>query len=106
MSAEPVFTKDSDETLDYQIDWSSWLGTDTISTSTWVVDSGITKVSDTNTTTTTVIWLSGGSDGTDVSSTNGFALAASEEVFVAVDNIATVYLDVSVSGEGATYIAS
>lgn len=54
------FEKDTDEVLDFQIDWSTWLGSDTISTSTWTVPSGITKNSDTNTTTTATIWLSGG----------------------------------------------
>lgn len=58
------FTKDSDSVLDYQIDWSTWLDTDTIVTSTWTVDSGITKDSNSNTTTTATIWLSGGTVGT------------------------------------------
>ena len=54
------FTKDPNATLDYTIDWSTWLGADTISTSAWTVPGGITKDSDSNSTTTTTIWLSGG----------------------------------------------
>jgi len=54
-----TFLKDPDAVLDYQIDWSDWLGTDTISSSSWTV-SGVTKDSDTNTTTTATIWVSGG----------------------------------------------
>lgn len=54
------FVKDPDSVLDYQENWATWLGTDTITTSTWTVPTGITKDSDTNTTTTTTIWLSGG----------------------------------------------
>lgn len=55
--------KDPDEVLDYQIDWSARLGDDTISTSTWIVPSGITKTSDSKTDATATIWLSGGALG-------------------------------------------
>ena len=64
MGDSSVFTKDPDAVLDYVIDWSAWLGVDTISTSTWTVAAGITKVVDTKTTTTATIWLSGGTAGT------------------------------------------
>ena len=59
-------TKDPDAKLDYTIDWSSWLGTDTISTSAWTVPTGITQSSSpaaSNTTTTATIWLEGGTPG-------------------------------------------
>lgn len=52
--------KDPDEVKDYGVNWAELLGTDTISTSTWTVPTGITKDSQSNTTTTTTIWLSGG----------------------------------------------
>lgn len=39
-----------------------------------------------------------------VTSTTGFVLDAGEEVFVETDNLADVYIDVSVNGEGASYI--
>ncbi len=55
--------KDPDEVLDYEIDWSARLLTDTIVTSTWVVPTGIVEDSTENTTTTTTIWLSGGTLG-------------------------------------------
>ena len=58
-----TFEKDPEAVLDYQVDWSDWLGTDTIAASTWTVPSGITKDSDTNTTTTATFWLSGGTAG-------------------------------------------
>jgi len=58
-----AFLKDPNAVLDYQVRWNTWLGADTISTSTWVVPSGITKESDTNTTTSATIWLSGGTVG-------------------------------------------
>lgn len=41
-----------------------------------------------------------------VASTNGLALAAGDLIFLRVDNLATVYLDSSVNGEGVTYVAS
>ena len=53
--------KDPDAVLDYEWDWSAWLAEgETISSVVWVVPAGITKDSDTNTTNTATIWLSGG----------------------------------------------
>ena len=57
------FRKGPDEVLDYAGDWSDWLGSDTIVTSTWTVPTGLAKDSDTATTTTTTVWLSGGTLG-------------------------------------------
>ena len=57
--------KDADEVLDYKIDFADLLAGDTISTVTWVIaPSGLTKQSQSNTTTTATIWLTGGADGT------------------------------------------
>lgn len=74
-----TFTKDPQSVLDYQIDWSAWLDGDTISTSTWTVPSGITKDSDSASTTGVTIWLSGGTDGTDYELTNHIITAAGRE---------------------------
>jgi hypothetical protein len=67
MADNPIWTdeKDPNAVLDYVIDWGSkWLEAgDEISTSIWTVPTGITKDSDSKTTTTTTIWLSGGTDG-------------------------------------------
>lgn len=64
MNIISTFTKDPDAILDYVIDWAAFLGTDTISTSTWVVPTGITLgtggTAPTNTTTTATAWLSSG----------------------------------------------
>ena len=57
------WVKDPDSVLDYTWDWETWLDGDTISTVTWDVPTGITKDSDSKTTTTSTIWLSGGSAG-------------------------------------------
>ena len=64
--------KDPDEVKDYQLDWGSrrLADSETISTSTWIVPSGITKDSDTDTDTTTTIWLSGGTAGVEYRLTN------------------------------------
>ena len=70
MSLSWTAPKDPDEVKDYGIDWSALLLTDTISTSTWTVPVGITKNSDTHTTTATTIWFSGGTAGTSYACLN------------------------------------
>ena len=57
------FVKDPDAILDYTFDWGPWLGVDTISTSTWVAESGITIVpaSEAIVGNLTRLYLSGGS---------------------------------------------
>jgi len=63
--------KDSNEVLDYVLDWSARLDTgDAIASSTWIVPSGITKDSDNFGGSTTTIWLSGGTDGETYTFTN------------------------------------
>jgi len=58
-------SKDPDAVKDYRVDLTEWLADDTVSSVSWTVPSGITKDSDTNTTTTATIWLSGGTAGTE-----------------------------------------
>lgn len=70
------FSKDPVAVLDYSVNWATWLGSDTISTSTWDVPPGITKDSDTNTTTAATIWLSGGSLGQNYRITNRIVTVA------------------------------
>jgi len=76
VGSNTVFRKDVDAILDYQIDWSDWLGSDTIATSTWTIPSGITQDSATNTNTTATVWLSGGTAGTAYTLTNRITTAA------------------------------
>lgn len=75
------FTKDPDAKLDYKIDWTDWLEpySDTISTSTWTVPSGLTKISDTNTSYTTTIWLSSGLEDGVYEVVNHIVTAAGRE---------------------------
>ena len=66
-----TFIKDPQSALDYGFDWSDWLDTgDTVSTSTWKVPAGITNHSESRTTTTTTVWLSGGTVGATYKITN------------------------------------
>lgn len=71
-----AFQKDPDAVLDYLVDWTKWLGTDSIDTSDWILPAGITEDSSTNTTTTATIWLSGGTPGVSYSIVNRITTAA------------------------------
>jgi len=74
------FTKDPQAVLDYAVDWSDWLASgETISTSTWAVPSGVTKDSDSSTTTKATIWLSGGTAGEDYDLVNHVITSSSRE---------------------------
>lgn len=57
-----TFKKDPHAVLDYTFDWTSYLTplVDTISSVTWILSSGLTKVSQSNTTTTATAFISGG----------------------------------------------
>lgn len=56
--------KDPQAVKPYYFDWSPFLDEgDTIVTSVVVVDTGLTKDSESNTATTVTVWLSGGTDG-------------------------------------------
>lgn len=74
-----TFYKDPDEVLSWTIDWTQWLKTDTISSSDWTVPAGLTKDSDTNTTTSTTITLSDGLHGVRYAVVNKVTTAAGLE---------------------------
>jgi hypothetical protein len=73
------FVKDPNAVLDFVIDWSAWLGVDTIHTDapdcTWTVPVGITSDLQTNTTTKATIWLSGGTLGAEYDLVNRIVTA-------------------------------
>lgn len=75
MTNAAAFLKDPNAVLDYVVDWTTWLGTDTIVTSTWTVPAGITKDSDSKTNTAATIWLSGGTENTDYACVNRITTA-------------------------------
>lgn len=58
-----TMTKDPSDIRVYQIDWSTWLGSYTISTSAWELDTGLTNAASSNTTTATQVLISGGQNG-------------------------------------------
>jgi hypothetical protein len=61
----PWITKSPDETLDYNVDWSEWLGTDTIDSVAWTVPTDLTEEAESSTDTVATIWLSGGTTPDD-----------------------------------------
>lgn len=62
--AEYDFEKAYNEVLDYSIDWTKALATsETISTSSWTAETGITVGSNSHDNSSTTVWLSGGTDG-------------------------------------------
>ena len=64
-------SKDPNAKLDYTIDWIQWLGTDTITDSTWEVSSSELIIMDnSNTHTATTVWLSAGLAGQVYTVTN------------------------------------
>lgn len=74
------FTKDPNATLDYLVNWSTWLNGDTISASTWAIPSGLTQpFSATNTTTTATVWLAGGTAGDTYSVVNHITTAGGRQ---------------------------
>ena len=72
------FIKDPEAVLDYTLDWTKWLDEagDIIATSTWIVPTGLTKVTETNTTKLATVWLSGGTAGTNYTVTNRITTVA------------------------------
>ena len=70
-----IYYKDPDAVLDYRVDWTTWLNGDTISSSTFTVATGLTKDSQSNTTTAATVWLSGGTAGTRYLVTNRIVTA-------------------------------
>lgn len=66
------------EKLDFGFNWSLWLGEDTIASSTWSVSnsSAVTVDASTNDTTSTTVWLVGGTVAEYATVTNRIVTAA------------------------------
>lgn len=80
MSLVREWCKAPADVMDVVIDWSATgIGVlptgDTIASSTWTVDAGITKGTTTNTTTSTTCWVSGGTVGGNYLLTNTIVTA-------------------------------
>lgn len=65
-----IVPKDPDAILDYSIDWSTWLGDDTLSSSTWIVPAGINQTASLTAGALNTIWLAGGTAGASYLITN------------------------------------
>lgn len=74
--SEATYRKDPSALLDYQINWATWLGSDTITSSSWTVETGLTKEAETDTTTTSTVWVSGGTAGESYEATNTIVTTA------------------------------
>lgn len=74
--------QDPQDTRIWAFDWATFLTerSTTISSATWTVPSGLTKVSESNTTTTATVKVSGGTHGTDYLLTCTATLANGETV--------------------------
>lgn len=60
-----IWSKDPQAVLDWAFEWSNWLAaSETISSATVTVDAGLTKDTQSNTSTKVTVWLSGGTLGT------------------------------------------
>jgi hypothetical protein len=74
------YIKDPDAVLDYAIDWSAWLDTDTITASSWAANSeNISIESSAHDDTQAVVWLSGGTVGEAYVLTNHITTAAGRQ---------------------------
>ncbi len=72
-----VFIRDPDSNLDFACDWSVWLQDDeTIVTSVWLPDEGITTATPSVVGGRTVVWLSGGEVGQTYRVTNRITTSA------------------------------
>jgi hypothetical protein len=73
-----MFTKEPTEVLDFGLDWSDWLGSLTIASSSWSGPSGITIVTDSISGSSTIVRLSGGTWGQVVELFNTIVASDSE----------------------------
>ena len=84
MTAKWVSSKDPGDITNWTFDYSAEmaaLGNDTIATSSWVLDSSLTEVAESNTNTTATVKISGGTEGTRVECTNTITTTTSSETF-------------------------
>ena len=59
------YFKDPDSELDYGVDWSPWLGTDTIASAVWTLPAVLTHPRASSVAgAVTTVWLAGGDAGT------------------------------------------
>ena len=74
----PIYTKDPHATEKFGIDWSERLGEDSISSSSWIVPSGINEESSGTLGQIAAITISGGTAGHSYTLTNRIVTSAGE----------------------------
>jgi hypothetical protein len=68
--AFPVFTKDPLAQLDYGFDWTPYLNGLTIASSSWIIPTGLTKISQAASASVATVLLSGGTLAREYDITN------------------------------------
>lgn len=71
-----TYYQDPNATISYSVNWGAWLDGDTISSASWVLPSGPTKASESNTTTLHTIKLSNVAEGAQYRITSRITTAA------------------------------
>ena len=77
--------KSPSERVTFSVNWAAYLNTDTITSSVWVVPTGVTQVSVTNTTSQANIMLQGGTLGKIYRLLNRITTSANEIVDQSID---------------------
>ncbi len=77
--------KDSDEIVNFGIDWVDYLEADTITNSSWITPVGISQVAASFTDTQAIIKISGGTLGVIYRITNRIITSAGETVDQSID---------------------
>ena len=71
------FVKDPTDVYDYAMNWATWLGVDTIDSSTWAIaPAGLTEDSESETATVATVWVSAGTDGVEYTLSNSIVTVA------------------------------
>lgn len=91
MANQRNFEKDPDAIIDYSVDWTDWLVSDTISTGTWLISPvDLVEVSASYTSADCTIFVSSGTVGQTYSLTNRITTANGrrndQTIFVLVKN--------------------
>jgi len=84
MSIERKY-KDPDEVISFGVDWSEYLGAETVTSSNWTVASGVTKVGQTLVGKQANVTISGGTLGTVNRITNRITTSTGETVDQSID---------------------
>lgn len=84
MSIERKY-KDPDEVISFGVDWSEYLGAETVTSSNWTVPSGVTKVGQTLVGRQANVTISGGTLGAIYRITNRITTSAGETVDQSID---------------------